>query len=165
VSSNGVVKNTLVKQALKDKAWGKAVSPDPHADDRHRLSYEDPSAAASRQSLPQDNEKLRIKARPHRGQLSMARRSRPARHMPGKQELRAQLLATLQAPLQKFVALLEAPSQNFRYVLSAKERRGNRTGPRTYTFFTWSEREALKRQEVRTSQHIESLKRTGVYHG
>ena len=32
------------------------------------------------------------------------------------------LLATLQAPLQKFVALLQAPAQNFVYVLSAKER-------------------------------------------
>jgi large subunit ribosomal protein L10 len=34
------------------------------------------------------------------------------------------LLATLQAPLQQFVALLAAPSQNFVYVLSAKEREG-----------------------------------------
>jgi len=32
------------------------------------------------------------------------------------------LLATLQAPLQQFVALLQAPAQNFVYVLSAKER-------------------------------------------
>ena len=44
--------------------------------------------------------------------------------MPGKNELRATLLATLQAPLQKFVALLAAPAQNFVYVLSAKEREG-----------------------------------------
>ena len=29
--------------------------------------------------------------------------------MPGKDELRATLLATLQAPLQQFVALLQAP--------------------------------------------------------
>ena len=42
--------------------------------------------------------------------------------MPGKNELRAKLLATLQAPLQQFVALLQAPSQNFVYALSAKER-------------------------------------------
>ena len=42
--------------------------------------------------------------------------------MPGKNELRATLLATLQAPLQKFVALLAAPAQNFVYVLSAKEK-------------------------------------------
>ena len=44
--------------------------------------------------------------------------------MPGKDELRATLLATLQAPLQQFVMLLNAPAQNFVYVLSAKERQG-----------------------------------------
>ena len=44
--------------------------------------------------------------------------------MPGKNELRATLLATLQAPLQSFVALLAAPAQNFVYLLSAKERAG-----------------------------------------
>ena len=42
--------------------------------------------------------------------------------MPGKNELRAMLLATLQAPLQQFVALLQAPAQNFVYLLAAKER-------------------------------------------
>ena len=35
--------------------------------------------------------------------------------MPGKDELRATLLATLQAPLQQFVMLLNAPAQNFVY--------------------------------------------------
>ena len=44
--------------------------------------------------------------------------------MPGKDELRATLLATLQAPLTQFVMLLNAPAQNFVYVLSAKERQG-----------------------------------------
>jgi large subunit ribosomal protein L10 len=44
--------------------------------------------------------------------------------MPGKNELYATLLATLQAPLQSFVALLAAPPQNFVYLLSAKERAG-----------------------------------------
>jgi large subunit ribosomal protein L10 len=42
--------------------------------------------------------------------------------MPGKNELRAMLLATLQAPLQSFVALLAAPAQNFAYLLAAKEK-------------------------------------------
>ena len=45
--------------------------------------------------------------------------------MPGKNELRAKLLATLQAPLQNFVALLNAPAQNFAYLLAAKERQGD----------------------------------------
>ena len=41
-------------------------------------------------------------------------------------ELRAQLLATFQAPLQSFVALLQAPPQNFVYALAAKEREGQK---------------------------------------
>ena len=45
--------------------------------------------------------------------------------MPGKDELRATLLATLQAPLQQFVALLQAPTQNLVYVLAAKERQAD----------------------------------------
>ena len=44
--------------------------------------------------------------------------------MPGKDELRSKLLATLQAPLQQFVMLLNAPAQNFVYVLAAKESKG-----------------------------------------
>ena len=47
-------------------------------------------------------------------------------NMPGKDELRAQLLATLQAPLSQFVMLLNAPAQNFVYLLSAKEREGDK---------------------------------------
>ena len=44
--------------------------------------------------------------------------------MPGKQELRAMLLATFQAPSQNFVALLNAPAQNFAYLLTAKKEQG-----------------------------------------
>ena len=43
--------------------------------------------------------------------------------MPGKDELRATLLATFQAPLQQFVALLQAPAQNLVYLLAAKEKK------------------------------------------
>ena len=42
--------------------------------------------------------------------------------MPGKDELRAMLLATLQAPLQQFVMQLQAPLQNLVYVLDARRR-------------------------------------------
>jgi len=41
--------------------------------------------------------------------------------MPGKDELRSMLLATLQAPMQNFVRLINAPAQNFAYLLAAKE--------------------------------------------
>ncbi|MDB5212114.1 MAG: ribosomal protein L10p, partial [Myxococcaceae bacterium] len=57
--------------------------------------------------------------------LSAARVENELATMPGKDELRATLLATLQAPLQQFVALLQAPTQNLVYVLAAKERQAN----------------------------------------
>ena len=42
--------------------------------------------------------------------------------MPGKDELRAMLLATLQAPAQNLVRLLQAPAQNLALVLDAYRR-------------------------------------------
>ena len=44
--------------------------------------------------------------------------------MPGKNELRAMLLATFQAPLQNFLQILNAPAQKFAYLLAAKEEKG-----------------------------------------
>lgn len=121
-----VVKNTLVKQAIKDKPWAKSVNPALAKMTGIAWSYEDPSAAAKVvKAFRKDNEKLKIKAGLIEGQLldDKAVEAQLAT-MPGKQELRAMLLATLQAPLQNFVALLQAPSQNLVYVLSAKERKG-----------------------------------------
>ena len=43
--------------------------------------------------------------------------------MPGKNELRAHLLATLQAPAQNLVRLLQAPGQNLAYLLDAHRRK------------------------------------------
>lgn len=48
--------------------------------------------------------------------------------MPGKNELRAMLLATMQAPLQKLLQQLSAPAQNFVYVLKAKEDQADKAG-------------------------------------
>ena len=42
--------------------------------------------------------------------------------MPGKDELRAKLLATFQAPATDLVRTINAGAQNFMYLLSAKER-------------------------------------------
>jgi large subunit ribosomal protein L10 len=123
-----VVKNTLVKQALKDKPWSKTVSKALVGMTGVAFSYEDPSAAAKVvKAFRKDNEKLKIKGGLIEGQLldGVAVEAQLAQ-MPGKNELRAMLLATLQAPLQSFVALLQAPSQNLVYVLSAKEREGNK---------------------------------------
>ena len=91
-------------------------------------SYEDPSAAAK--VVKAFRKDPRARSSRSRQASSRARSSTRRRvedqlaTMPGKDELRAMLLATLQAPLQQFVALLQAPAQNFVYVLAAKEREG-----------------------------------------
>ena len=48
--------------------------------------------------------------------------------MPGKDELRAMLLATFQAPLTQFVQLLQAPTQNLVYLLAAREQELEKQG-------------------------------------
>ena len=125
-----VVKNTLVKHALKDAPYKQKLDDVLVGPTGIAWSYEDPSAAAKVVKAFKKEpagEKLQIKAGLVEGTILDAGgvEDRLAT-MPGKNELRATLLATLQAPLQKFVALLAAPPQNFVYLLSAKEREGNK---------------------------------------
>ncbi|AKU93983.1 LSU ribosomal protein L10p (P0) [Labilithrix luteola] len=127
-----VVKNTLVKQALKDQAYAKSLDSALTGMTGIAWSYEDPSAAAKVvKSFKKDQgdagQKLQVKAGLIDGAVLDAKAVEDQlATMPGKDELRAKLLATLQAPLQQFVALLNAPAQNFVYVLAAKEAEGNK---------------------------------------
>jgi large subunit ribosomal protein L10 len=121
-----VCKNTLVRHALKDAAYKDKLGDVLVGMTGIAWSYEDPSAAAKVVKAFRKNpagEKLQIKAGLIEGSVLDAQGVEDQlATMPGKNELRAMLLATLQAPLQGFVALLVAPAQNFVYVLSAKER-------------------------------------------
>lgn len=123
-----VVKNTLVRHALKDAAFKDKLDDVLAGMTGVAWSYEDPSAAAKvvksfRKDGGPEAEKLTVKAGLLDGAVLDAKAVEGTlATMPGKNELRAKLLATLQAPLQNFVALLQAPAQNFVYVLSAKER-------------------------------------------
>jgi large subunit ribosomal protein L10 len=123
-----VCKNTLVKHALKDVAYRAKLDDVLAGATGIAWSYEDPSAAAKVvKAFRKDpaGEKLQIKAGLIEGSVLDAKGVEDQlAQMPGKNELRATLLATLQAPLQRFVALLAAPPQNFVYLLSAKERSG-----------------------------------------
>lgn len=123
-----VVKNTLVKHALKDAPYKAKLDDVLVGMTGIAWSYEDPSAAAKVvKAFRKDpaGEKLQIKAGLIEGAiLDASGVEEQLATMPGKNELRAMLLATMQAPLQNFVALLQAPSQNFVYALSAKERAG-----------------------------------------
>ena len=123
-----VVKNTLVKHALKDAPYKEQLGDVLVGMTGIAWSYEDPSAAAKVvKAFKKDpaGEKLQIKAGLIEGAIIDAKRvEEQLATMPGKNELRAMLLATLQAPLQNFVVLLAAPAQNFAYLLAAKEREG-----------------------------------------
>jgi large subunit ribosomal protein L10 len=123
-----VVKNTLVRQALKDTSYNDKLNDVLIGMTGIAWSYEDPSAAAKvvkafKKDEGDAGQKLQIKAGLIEGEILDAKRvENELATMPGKDELRSMLLATLQAPLQQFVALINAPAQNFVYLLSAKER-------------------------------------------
>ena len=125
-----VVKNTLVKHAIKGAAYGDKLDKVLVGMTGIAWSYEDPSAAAKvvkafRKDGGPAAEKLQIKAGLIDGSVIDGKAVEDQlATMPGKDELRAMLLATLQAPLQQFVALLQAPAQNFVYLLAAKEKNG-----------------------------------------
>src|SRR6516162_6124515 len=110
-----VVKNTLVKHALKDRAYKDQIAKVLTNMTGIAWSYEDPSAAAKVvKAFKKDEagEKLTVKAGLIEGQVLDAKAVEDQlASMPGKDELRAKLLATLQAPLQNFVCLLNAPAQ------------------------------------------------------
>ena len=116
-----VVKNTLVKLAIKGTAieglTKHLVGPTGFA-----WSYEDPSAAAKVvKAFKKTNDKLQIKCGLIESQLLPAKAVEDVlATMPGKNEVRAMLLATLQAPAVDLVRLLQAPAQNFAYLMQAK---------------------------------------------
>jgi large subunit ribosomal protein L10 len=127
-----VVKNTLIKHAIKQHAWAKSLDKSLTGMTGVAFSYEDPSAAAKVVKAFRKepaHEKLKIKAGLIDGQvLAGDAVETQLASMPGKNELRASLLATLQAPLTNFVQILQAPAQNFAYLLKAKEDKAKEGG-------------------------------------
>jgi large subunit ribosomal protein L10 len=124
-----VVKNTLVKIALKGTDFD---TPEVAAHLKGQTgiawSFEDPSAAAkvikSFRAVNDANGKLGVKCGVIDAKvMSGAQVESVLATMPGKNELRAQLLATLQAPAQNLVRLLQAPGQNLAYLLDAHKRK------------------------------------------
>ncbi len=128
-----VVKNTLVRHALKGQPFAEKLDDVLVGMTGVAWSYEDPSAAAKvvkafKKDQGDAGEKLKVKAGLIEGTVLDAKGvEEQLATMPGKDELRAKLLATFQAPLQQFVALLQAPTQNFVYLLAAKEREAGGT--------------------------------------
>lgn len=124
-----VVKNTLVKIALKGTAYdSKEFNAQLKGQTGIAWSFEDPSAAAkvikSFRGANDANQKLNVKC----GVVDARVMPGPEVEtvlatMPGKNELRAMLLATLQAPAQNLVRLLQAPAQNLTLALDAYRRK------------------------------------------
>jgi large subunit ribosomal protein L10 len=127
-----VVKNTLVHHAIKHHKWANKLDSTLTGMTGIAWSYEDPSAAAKVVKAfrkEKEHEALKIKAGLIDGQILNAEGvENQLATMPGKNELRATLLATMAAPMQQFLQQLNAPLQNFVYVLKAKEDAANKAG-------------------------------------
>ncbi|PIE06147.1 MAG: 50S ribosomal protein L10 [Sorangium cellulosum] len=119
-----VVKNTLVHHAISDLPYAEALAPVLKGMTGIAWCYEEPGAAAKViKTFAKDNKKLRVKGGVVESDvLSAAHVENVLASMPGKDELRSQLLATFMAPMQNLVAQLNAPQQNFAYLLDARKR-------------------------------------------
>lgn len=123
-----VVKNTLVKIAVKDTALDNdEFNATLVGETAIAWSYEDPSAAAKivrafrKDDLKAD--KLTVKGAVLESAFMAAERvETELASMPGKDEVRAMLLAQLMAPAQSLVRQLQAPGQNLVYAFDARMR-------------------------------------------
>lgn len=124
-----VVKNNVVRKAIEGTALGEtALSDQLKGMTGIAFSYEDPSAAAkvitAFRKEGDAKEKLTVKCGVLEGELLDAKQvEQTLATLPGKNEVRAMLLAQLQAPAQSLVRILNAPGQNLALVLDAKRRK------------------------------------------
>jgi large subunit ribosomal protein L10 len=117
-----VVKNTLLGLAVKGTSMEQLndlmVGPTAIA-----YSFEDPAVPAKiAAKVAKDNEKFVIKGGYVEGRALDQQGVQALSQLPGRDELRAKLLATFNAVPQNFLALLNAAPQNFVYLLAARER-------------------------------------------
>jgi large subunit ribosomal protein L10 len=122
-----VVKNTLVRQALKEAEvpWADQLADALKGMTGIAWSYEEPSSAARViRDFRKENKKLQVKAGVLDGQVLPAEAvESQLASLPNKDEARAMLLAQMMAPAQRLVMLLNAPARNFVGVLDAKRRK------------------------------------------
>jgi large subunit ribosomal protein L10 len=122
-----VVKNTLVKIALKGSPLADALKPQLKGQTGIAFSFEEPSAAAK---VVRDFRKVEINAAKLQVKCGVLENAVMAGNrietelasLPGKDEVRAMLLAQLLAPMQKLVMQLNAPAQNLNFALDARKR-------------------------------------------
>ncbi len=119
-----VVKNKLVQKALEDHKWASGLNTALRGMTGVAWSFEEPSAAARAvKEFVRENEKLKIKAGLLEGTvLGPEAVSNQLATLPNKDEARAMLLATFNAPAQTLVRLLNVPATQMAAVLAAKQR-------------------------------------------
>jgi large subunit ribosomal protein L10 len=117
-----VYKNTLVKLAISGtpmEKMGKYLE-GPTA---IIFSWDSPSAAAKvAREFAKANDKFKIKGGYLEGNVLDDKGVSASADLPGKDEMRAALLATLAAPATQLVRTLNAGAQNFAYVIDARRR-------------------------------------------
>jgi large subunit ribosomal protein L10 len=104
-----VIKNTLVRRALKDTAYG---SLDRLLDGPNGwvFAYDDPvMLSKALVKFADDNDKLAIKGGVFEGQFMEPAKVKVLAQMPSKPELQAKLLALIQAPATQLVRLVQEP--------------------------------------------------------
>jgi large subunit ribosomal protein L10 len=117
-----VVKNTLVKRAIGDEGYADGLSSYLAGPTAIAWSYEDPVAPAKVVAdFSKANEKLKIKCAVLDGEILDETKVIALSKMPGKDEIKATLLATFMAPAQQMVRLLAAAPTNFMYLLNARK--------------------------------------------
>ena len=118
-----VYKNTLVKLAIAGTRM-EPLSKLFEGTTAIMFSYESPSSAAKvATKFAKENNKFKVKGAYFEGSVMEGEAVESLASMPGKDELRATLLATLIAPAQRFVMLMNAPAREMVGVLAAKERK------------------------------------------
>ena len=119
-----VYKNTLVKLAVKGTPM-EGIGKHLEGTTAIIFSYESPAASAKvAAKYAKDSEKFKVKGGYFEGTVLDTKGVEGLATMPGKDELRAKLLATFMAPATDLVRTISAGAQNFMYLLSAKERAG-----------------------------------------
>ena len=119
-----VYKNTLVKLAIKGTKM-EGLGAQLEGPTAIIFSWESPSAPAKvATKLAKEQEKFKLKGGYFEGTVLDVKGVEGLATMPGKDELRAKLLATFMAPATDLVRTLSAGAQNFMYLLAAKERAG-----------------------------------------
>lgn len=116
-----VVKNTLFKRAIEGTEM-ESLTPLFNGPTAIAYSFQDPVAPAKiLDKFAGDLKELEVKGGYLDGQLLDEKGVKSLASMKGKDELRAELLATFMAPAQSFVRLTNAVAQNFLYLLRARE--------------------------------------------